>query len=204
MKAQASKVHDFVELLQRLVSEAPMERREASKILMEMARLEREIQSAKKSIIEELAKGTAEAPERAELARLTLSIAAIASHARAAARKVVALSDLIDNVKGHAKALAGFAENSVLILVNAVGKLEEDPAESLAMAAKIEDLKRAADERLAEAEASILRECDRDGRLSACLALLRLFTLLALVTSQAESAANVLRVLIVVKTYTPQ
>lgn len=200
LKSEAGKAHEFMLLLQKIVSSIPVDKREASKILREMARIEKDINNSKRVIIEELAKGMTDALERAEIARLALSIESIISHARAVANRIVVLGDLPDNIKSIARNLVNLATGSTLLLVNAVGKLEDDPAESLTMAEKIEELERTADEQLAKAEALVSSNCDAGPLM--CYMILRLVESLEAITDQAENAANNLRVLIVVKTYT--
>ncbi len=200
LKSEAAKAHEYMLLLQKLVSALPIEKREAAKILKDMAKIEKDINNSKRIIIEELAKGMTDALERAEIARLALSIESIISYARAAANRTVILGDLPDNIKGIAKNLVNLAVGSTMLLVNAVGKLEDDPAESLTIAEKIEELERTADEQLAKAEALISSDCNAVP--SMCFMILRLVESLEAITDQAENAANNLRVLIVVKTYT--
>ncbi len=200
LKSEAAKAHEYMLLLQKLISALPIEKREAAKILKDMAKIEKDINNSKRIIIEELAKGMTDALERAEIARLALSIESIISYARAAANRTVILGDLPDNIKSIAKNLVNLAVGSTLLLVNAVGKLEDDPAESLTIAEKIEELERTADEQLAKAEALISSDCNAVS--SMCFMILRLVESLEAITDQAENAANNLRVLIVVKTYT--
>lgn len=200
LKSEAAKAHEYMLLLQKLVSALSVEKREAAKILKDMSKIEKDINNSKRIIVEELAKGMTDALERAEIARLALSIESIISYARAAANRTVIIGNLPDNIKNIAKNLINLAVGSTLLLVNAVGKLEDDPAESLTIAEKIEELERTADEQLAKAEALISSDCNAES--SMCFMILRLVESLEAITDQAENAANNLRVLIVVKTYT--
>lgn len=200
LKSEAGKAHEYMLLLQKLVSAIPIDEREAAKILKEMTKIEKDINNSKRVIIAELAKGMTDALERAEIARLALSIESIISYARAAANRIVILGDLPANIKSIARNLVNLATGSTLFLVNAVGKLEDNPAESLTIAEKIEELERTADEQLAKAEALVSSNCNAES--SMCFMILRLVESLEAITDQAENAANNLRVLIVVKTYT--
>lgn len=199
LRTEAAKAHEYILLLQKLIAQLPADTRYLAEVTKEMSKIEREVNNSKRVIIEELAKGMTDPLERAEMARLALSIESIISYARAAANRSIILKEVPEPLKGIAKSLANLAAGSTMLLANAVGKFEDDPAESLTIAEKIEELERSADEQLAKAESIISENCKSEP--SQCLMLLRMLESLEAITDQAENAANNLRVLVVVKTY---
>lgn len=193
----AAKLHEFMVLMQRLPANLTVDRREVEGALRDMDRLGREVKSAAQSIIEDLSKGMIDPLERVEMARLTLSMESVVSHAIITAHRLAALEKVTGNIKNAAEALTSLASESTLLLVNALERLDDDPAEALVLAGKIGEIEELAHKQIVKYEPGVIDECR--GEPVVCVESLKLAESLFAVIQQVKELADSLRLLIVVK-----
>jgi len=198
---QMAKARDFVSLVAKLVAKPPEGREALAEARKELGVLEAESRQIKRSLMDDLAKGMTDPLERAEIARLTMAVDDVISYAKTVFSRVHIVSMMQPELRRTASTIAAMANSAASILSKAMERLEEDPAEAMAIADKVEELEHQVDEQVARAENLMIVLCG-GGDAATCIASYRLIEALENLVDQLEAVANRLRVLIIVKSYT--
>lgn len=197
---QMEKAREFVEVVARLVVRPP-EGRGYAEVRRDLMALEAASRHIKRGLIDELAKGMTDPLERAEIARLSMAIDDVISHAKTVVSRLQLATAMQPELRRMAANLASIAGSSASILARALERLEDDPAEAMAIADKVEELEHRADEQVSRAESLLAVLCGGEDA-ATCMASYRLIDALENLVDQLEAVANRLRVLIIVKSYT--
>ncbi|PCN50830.1 hypothetical protein B6U99_02415 [Candidatus Geothermarchaeota archaeon ex4572_27] len=190
-------VEGLKELIERFSEGSGGEVKEAFERIF---KLEREADSIKESIIEELSRGPLHPIDREDIMRLILTCDDIAAHAKSAGRKLTYVdpSSIPKDIREGIKELVAKSLDAVRYLRVAMESLLKNPREAIKNAERVERIEEEVDEYRVGLIARILEWGDRSGSISTLLMVKEAIENIENMTDRAEDTADVVRGLAVV------
>jgi hypothetical protein len=160
---------------------------------------ERQADKIKEEIITDLSKGIFHPTDREAIMRLVLTTDDIASHAKAASRKLILMNplDIPDKIKEKLVEMAKMDEKIMKSLIQAYELLMKDPKSAIQAAEKVERLEEEVDEYRVDFMFTILKWGEQTQSVSQWVTTKEIIDDLEMVADMCEDSADVIRSIVV-------
>jgi len=156
-------IDTVIELEKEINAALKGEKEEAKASFEKLSVVEHEIDELRRTIFEELTRGSLPSKDREDIMHLVKRLDDMADHVKDAARAVLVLleADVVREMWEHFADTSRELVTCATTLRNAIEKLGTDPAKAMELAKKIDEIERRVDDKYVEGKALLLKHSNK-------------------------------------------